>query len=184
MNENADLRAAIVSLNERVRRLEAHMDDAAFREEISSKLDDIGALVSGLAEVWEVDIEPEPEPEPEPAPAARRRRAQITRIIVKMSDDTIIDRRFAADAFADAIEHLGVERVKSLDIWINGRPLVSENAPSGTAGYRERSGVYIHTSSATKSKKWFLEDIASRLGESLTVKIVPRHGATEQYILP
>ena len=105
-------------------------------KEMFSKLNEVRALGSALAEALE--IEPELEPEPQ-----TQRRAP-GRIIVTMPDETVIYKRFAADTFADAIERLGVERVKNLGITVNARPLVSENPPSGTSGYRERSDVFIY----------------------------------------
>ena len=91
-----------------------------------------------------------------------------------MPDETVIYKRFAADTFADAIERLGVERVKNLGKTVNARPLVSENPPSGTSGYRERGDVFINIDSGTRTKKRILDEIASRLEVPLTVEIVRR----------
>ena len=107
-------------------------------------------LVSVLADILEIRFTAADEIETDPPPPTK---GQKTRIIVKIPDGAVIYRRFAADTFADAIERLGVERVKNLGKVVNARPLVSDTPSSGTTADRKRGNVYIYTGNMHRPQK-------------------------------
>jgi negative regulator of replication initiation len=96
-----------------------------------------------------------------------------TRLVVTMPDGKKIDHNTAAATFAEVIEKLGTEQVKSLEHKVNKIPLISTSKHSK---YKQRKSgqYYIITHSGTKAKKALLEKIASDLDIQLKVEIVDK----------
>ncbi len=97
-------------------------------------------------------------------------RASPTRLVVTMPNGERINHNVAAATFVEAIEKLGIERVRGL----NKKDIIPLISTSEDDRYRQRQSgrYYIATHSHTKKKKAILEEIASDLGEPLTVEIV------------
>lgn len=99
-------------------------------------------------------------------------KAPKTVLVVKFSDGTTIYEKFAAETFVSSLVKLGLERVEALKIQLSGLPLVSTR--SSTKYPSSRSGRYfIVTHSSTAQKRAILEQVAKKLGESLSVNVVP-----------
>ena len=103
-------------------------------------------------------------------PRGHRQRASRTRLVVTMPNGERINHNVAAATFVEAIEKLGIERVRGL----NKKDIIPLISTSEDDRYRQRQSgrYYIATHSHTKKKKAILEEIASDLGEPLTVEIV------------
>jgi hypothetical protein len=72
---------------------------------------------------------------------------------------------------ADAIESMGVEKVKALGIKVSGVPLVgTERHPR--YGQTPLGQYLVCTHSSTKSKKEELERVARELNQTLRVEII------------
>ena len=93
-------------------------------------------------------------------------RKPTTRLIVTMNGEKIAHRN-AKDTFVEAIERLGIERVKNIGI----APIFTSKPKSESSKLGQ---YYLITQSPTKRKKEMLEDMASELGVSLTVEIVEK----------
>ena len=95
------------------------------------------------------------------------------RLVVTMPDGERIDHNVAAATFAEVIEKLGTEQVKSLEHKVNKIPLISTSKHSK---YKQRKSgqYYIITHSGTKAKKALLKKIASDLNIQLKVEIVDK----------
>jgi len=91
-------------------------------------------------------------------------------LFVTMSNGDKISHKRSSETFVEAIEKLGIERVKSLNI-VNIIPLVSTTKDRKYA-QRKSGKYYVMTGNNTKIKKSLLEKIAASLGESLSVEIV------------
>ena len=79
----------------------------------------------------------------------------------------------ASDTFVEVIEKLGIQKVEKLNKKHNGVPLIS-TAGNHTYTQRKLGRYYIVTHSATKTKKRYLEEIASDLDVELKVEIVQK----------
>ena len=93
-----------------------------------------------------------------------------TRLAVTMPDGSRIYQRFASETFADVIDRIGIEQIKSLNKRLSGHTLISTSVPS--TGYTERGEYYIATRSNTATKKQIIEEIAAELGIAIQVEIV------------
>jgi hypothetical protein len=94
-----------------------------------------------------------------------------TNLRITLENGRVIQRPTAAKAMADAIEAMGVEKVRALGITVSGVPLVgTEPHPK----YVQTSvGKYlVCTHSNTKSKKEHLESAAKQLNYNLKVEII------------
>ena len=115
-----------------------------------------------------------PKPDLDPIDAPKRRsKKPATRLSVTMPDGTTIEEKRASNTFGEVIGRLGVQRVKDLNIEVNGRDLISTSEAPSQQQY-ELKGHYIITSTATQTKKSLLEEIASGLDVSLKVEIIPK----------
>ena len=94
-------------------------------------------------------------------------------LVVTLPSGERIAHRTSADTFVAVIERLGIERVRRLELKLNGVPLIStSNHPIYNQG--QSGPYYIITHSSNNAKKRLLEEIATSLGESLEVEIVER----------
>lgn len=92
-----------------------------------------------------------------------------TRLVVTMEDGDRIDRRAATDTFVEAVEKLGIERVRNLGHNVGRFSLI---ATSQLHEKQRKSGRYYITThnTTTADKKRLLETIASDLGVKLKVE--------------
>lgn len=90
---------------------------------------------------------------------------------VSFSGGPKIDEYFAADTFALALRHIGLDRVEALGISKRNMHLIG-TSKSEQYGQRLIDGKYILTHSSTQEKKETLEKIAKKLGVNLKVEIV------------
>lgn len=95
-----------------------------------------------------------------------------TTLRVKFSDGKIISHRFAYDTLVDTIKNIGHEKVRALNIFCCGVPLVSSTKDDYYAQHELTKNVLVMTHSSTKSKKEQLDEISKRLGLGLKVEIV------------
>ncbi|MDE0301509.1 MAG: hypothetical protein OXN17_23020 [Candidatus Poribacteria bacterium] len=92
-----------------------------------------------------------------------------TRLVVTMENGDRIDRRAATDTFVEAVEKIGIERVRNLGLNAGRFSLVS------TTQFHEKqrkSGRYFITThnTTTAEKKQLLETIATELGVKLRIE--------------
>jgi len=119
-------------------------------------------------------IEPEPEQTNVPTPPfPTNPRAAATKLKVTFADGTIFDDHKASTAFAKAIEKIGIERVKTLQLISSNVPLIS-TSKHPTYDQVEVGNYYVMTNTSTKSKKHTLDQIANALGITLDVQIIPK----------
>ena len=94
-------------------------------------------------------------------------------LLVTMSNGEKVNHKVSATTFAEVIEKLEIEQVKSLGYKLNAIPLIStSNHP--LYDQRKSGRYYIMTHSDTKTKKRLLDKIASNLGVQLEVEIVEK----------
>lgn len=108
----------------------------------------------------------QPVTEPTATPPARK---PPTRLVVTLEDGDRIDRRAATDTFVEAVEKLGIERVRNLGHNVGRFSLI---ATSQLHEKQRKSGRYYITThnTTTAEKKRLLETIASELGVKLKVE--------------
>ena len=96
-------------------------------------------------------------------------------ISVKMPDGTWISENTGIDTFIEIIKTIGIERVKKLDLSVNGIPLIADCRDEDGRGQREvetETGTYwIVSETDTERKKRILEDIAARLEINITISL-------------
>ena len=88
-----------------------------------------------------------------------------TRLVVTMLDGEKIDHDDAIETFADVIQKLGINKVRSV------YPGLISTSKSSKHGY-QIDQHYIRHRTGTDTKKHILEKVAGRLGERLKVEIV------------
>ena len=120
----------------------------------------------------------ETEPDEAPAPPSHvvsgqaetpTGRKSPTRLVVTMEDGERIDRRAATDSFVEAIEKLGIERVRNLGHNVGRFSLISTSQSHSRQRKSGRYYIMIHNTT-TADKKQLLETIASQLGVQLKVE--------------
>ncbi|MBA4179353.1 MAG: hypothetical protein C0506_02085 [Anaerolinea sp.] len=94
-----------------------------------------------------------------------------TKLRVITPSGRTIFRSFAADTFADVVEDLGLDAVERLGIALNDGPLV-RTSRSAKYHQAQRGKYFVMTHSSTGKKKELLDEIAGRLGRTITVEIV------------
>jgi len=87
---------------------------------------------------------------------------------VTMNNGITIEETLQIDTFIAVIVMLGIERVKSLQIYVNNIPLVSEKDYPDKA-QKIVDSYYIVSGTSTHKKKEILDEIAARLGEKMEV---------------
>ena len=87
---------------------------------------------------------------------------------VKFEDGKVIARPTAAETFVRAIEHMGIERVKKLEMVLNKHPLVSPY-PDKFYSQMKTGAYYVGTHASNLAKKRLLEEIAERLSCKIVV---------------
>lgn len=93
-------------------------------------------------------------------------------ISVKMSDGTWISENTGIDTFIEVVKAIGIEKVKKLDLSVNGIPLIADYDYPNKAQRKveTETGTYWIVSGIDQvKKKKILEDIAARLNIDGTV---------------
>ena len=100
--------------------------------------------------------------------------APKTNFYVRFSDGTVVQNPKVADTLAQVIDKIGAEKVASLDILVNGEPLVSKNGSEKyPASIREVSNGYkVITHSSTNDKIKQLKKISAFLQLNLEIKLL------------
>lgn len=94
-----------------------------------------------------------------------------------MADGRWISEDTAIDTFIEVIKALGIEKVKNLNLFVNGIPLIAECNYSDKAQREvetETRTFYVVSGTNTITKKRILDDIANQLNVSMTVFANPR----------
>lgn len=94
-------------------------------------------------------------------------------LFVTMPDGEEINHKVSATTFAEVIEKLGIERVKSLGYKLNAIPIIS-TSKHHTYNQHKSGRYYIMTHSDTKTKERLLDEIASDLSVQLIVEIIEK----------
>ncbi len=112
---------------------------------------------------------------PPPPPNGRRKRRGRSgkRLVVIMPNGEKIGHNVAAATFAEVIEKLEIERVRSLERIVSGISLIS-TSKHPLYDQRQSGRYYIMTNTDTETKGKLLEEIATALGETLKVEIVEK----------
>ncbi|MBU1647771.1 MAG: hypothetical protein KKF37_00260 [Proteobacteria bacterium] len=97
-----------------------------------------------------------------------------TNLRITTPSGRVIQRPTAAKALVDAIEFLGIEKVKPLGHKVNGVDLISKNKHE-KYGQNMCGEYFICTHSSTESKKNLLLKIGEALGEDLEVEIIEKN---------
>ena len=105
---------------------------------------------------------------PPPPPNGRRKR-----LVVIMPNGEEINHNVAAATFAEVIEKLEIERVRSLERIVSGISLIS-TSKHPVYDQRQSGRYYIMTNTDTETKGKLLEEIAAALGETLNIEIVEK----------
>lgn len=98
-------------------------------------------------------------------------------LAVEMVGGRWISEDTAIDTFIEVIKELGIEKVKKLDLPVNGIPLIADCAYDGKAQREvqtETQTFYVVSGTNTITKKRILDDIANRLNVNMTVFANPR----------
>ncbi|RKU33570.1 hypothetical protein C6499_01185 [Candidatus Poribacteria bacterium] len=93
-------------------------------------------------------------------------------LAVEMVGGRWISEDTAIDTFIEVIKELGIEKVKKLDLLVNGIPLIADCAYDGKAQREvqtETQTFYVVSGTNTITKKRILDDIANRLNVNMTV---------------
>ena len=118
-------------------------------------------------------LKQEIKPPPPPNGGRKRRGRSRKRLVVTMSNGEKIDHNVAAATFAEVIEKLRIERVRSLERIVSGISLIS-TSKHPIYDQRQSGRYYIMTNTDTETKGKLLEEIAAALDEILKVEIVEK----------
>ena len=91
---------------------------------------------------------------------------------VEMPDGTWISENTGIDTFIEVIKAIGIEKVKELDLPVNGVPLIANCDYDGKAQRKvetETGTYYIVSGTDRGKKKRILDEIADRLNDDMTV---------------
>lgn len=89
-----------------------------------------------------------------------------------MLDGNCISKDTGIDTFIEVMKTLGIEKVKELDLFVNGIPLIADCDYDGKAQRKvetETGTYWIVSGTDNERKKKILEDIAARLERDITV---------------
>ena len=119
---------------------------------------------------------PIPPIQPTPHRGTNRQKAPQTRLVVTMPNGEKVNCRRAADTFCEAIEKIGIEKVKSLELILCNIPLIAIDW-EGTYQQKHKSKcdnyfITTHGSVVTLAAK--LKEIAGGLGVNMEVEIVDK----------
>ncbi len=91
-------------------------------------------------------------------------------LIVTFPDGTVFKENKAAKTFCKVIEHIGVERVRSLNIK-EGKVIVVSTTNDPNRRQRQIGNFYIFTNTSTVAKANILQQISDRLSLSLKIEV-------------
>lgn len=98
-------------------------------------------------------------------------RGPRTSLLVTFPNGKILRDSVAAQTFLKAIEEIGIDRVKALNLMVNKHPLISYQE-NDRYNQHQLNGHYVMTHSSTDQKKRLLEDIAHRLKIEMKIEVV------------
>lgn len=101
----------------------------------------------------------------------QRTRAPNRTLRVEFADQTVFEGKVAAEVFARALGHMGLDQVAACGLTYCARPLVSSVAPLDRTSPKA-GNLYVCTNGNTQSKADLLREAASRIGLSISVQIV------------
>lgn len=90
---------------------------------------------------------------------------------ITLPNGRVIQRPTAAAALVDAIEALGLEKVRALDLHVTGVPLVGTKKHD-KYGQKQFGHWFVCTHSNTASKKTLLEKIGNKLHQPIQVELI------------
>lgn len=93
-------------------------------------------------------------------------------LMVTFPDGRIISNRFAYETMMEAIEIIGVEKVKALGLKDVGIDLISKEKDDFYNQHRTNDGYFVVTHSSTKRKMTILKEISKRLNLNLKVEVI------------
>ena len=107
-----------------------------------------------------------------------RKNRKKTILRVTRPDGTTIEYRKATETLVETIQEIGVERVRNLNLSLDGMNLILIGKDSSylTQQYYLGDGYYLNTHSSTERKKYHLEKIFSALELKWKVEIVSSEG--------
>ena len=105
-------------------------------------------------------------------PARKNRKKTILR--VTRPDGSMIEDSKATETLAMTIQEIGVEKVRNLNLSLDGMNLIliGENTLYPSQQYYLGDGYYLNTHSSTERKKYHLEKMFKELGIDWKVEIV------------
>lgn len=106
----------------------------------------------------------------------QRQRAPARTLRVRFHDGTVFEGNLAAEVFAHALAHIGLERVAACGRYCGPYKLISPTAPVGRS-YVKVGDKYVFTNGGTEFKERLLKGLAADLGVRLTVEVVDRSPA-------
>ncbi len=132
--------------------------------------------VNALRQEWidGIDIRAGFPNKPQPKSMQKRAVAPPSRLRVSFPDGKVIEETFAADTFAKAIQAMGVNKVRHMNLRMKGIPLIDSVKRDKKCGQREIQGQYICTWAMTSEKKELLDKIARQLRIRLKVEIISK----------
>lgn len=103
----------------------------------------------------------------------QRQRAPARTLRVRFHDGTVFEGNLASEVFAQALGHIGLERVAACGRYCGQYRLISPTAPVGRS-YVKVGDKYVFTNGSTEGKERILKGLAAELGARLTVEVVDR----------
>jgi len=102
---------------------------------------------------------------------APHHKGAATRLRITFSNGKIIEEKYASETFVLAIVHLGLDKVNTLNIKLNGINIISRQ-PHEKYSQTKVDGYYIMTHSNTEKKKQLIEKIARKIGIVVKTEII------------
>lgn len=113
----------------------------------------------------------------EPKSATKRaphRKRPATNLRVTMSDGTVIEEKTAAATMVQFVKHVGVDRVMTVDLLVDGNAFVSSNPviKHSHSSWKPLGAYYIGTHTNNIEKQEQILKIAKELGIEVEVEVV------------
>lgn len=106
-----------------------------------------------------------------PEGRGQRTRAPNRTLRVAFADHTVFEGKVAAEVFAKALGHTGLDQVAACGLTYCARPLVSSVAPLDRTSTKV-GNLYVCTNGNTQSKADLLQEAASQIGIPISVQII------------
>ena len=153
----------------------SHYEDAKRITEAGMRLQGFSKKLAALKEEWTsgIDIKTRERVKVDPEYSVHlHTKGPKKNLRITMPNGRVVQRPTAAAALMDAIEMLGAEQVRALDLRVSGVPLVGTKHH---AKYTQKSlGKWlVCTHSNTVIKKTLLERIGKELNQAIQVEVIP-----------